>query len=201
MERIILATGNRHKVEEIRAILKGLPVDIVPMTDLKNPPEVVEDGKTLEANAAKKARTVARRYHAWTLADDSGLEVAYLDNEPGVYSARWAGPGCTYDDNNRKLLAALYGVPKSRRKARFRCVIALSDARGRVTTVEGSISGIIAEKARGTKGFGYDPVFYLPSCRKTFAELSASTKNRISHRSRALRKAKKLIHAMIPPAR
>jgi XTP/dITP diphosphohydrolase len=193
MKELILATGNRHKVAEIREILRGLPVRIVALDELRGVPEIVEDGTTLEENAAKKARVVARRFKQWALADDSGLEVDYLKGEPGVYSARWAGPGCTYADNNAKLLSCMTGVPKSRRNARFRCVIALSDARGRVWSAEGRIAGRIAERPRGKRGFGYDPVFFIPSCGKTFAELGTRMKNSISHRSRALRKAQKLV--------
>jgi XTP/dITP diphosphohydrolase len=197
MKEIILATGNKHKVEEITELLKGVPVRILPLTEFKNPPCVVEDGKTLEENAAKKARVIAKRFKKWALADDTGLEVAYLDGAPGVYSARWAGEGCAYEDNNRKLLSLLEGVACSKRKARFRSVIALSDEKGKVWTVEGTIAGTIAERARGKNGFGYDPLFFVPACGKTFAELGALTKNRISHRGKALRKAKKLIASLI----
>jgi len=198
VKEIILATGNRHKVVEIKEILRGMPVKIVSLAELKNAPEVVEDSDTLEENAAKKARIVARHYHRWALADDSGLEVAHLRGEPGVYSARWAGPGCTYEDNNKKLLSMMAGVPKSKRGARFRCVIALSDPRGKVWTAEGKIAGRITDKARGKNGFGYDPVFLVPTYGKTFAELGDRTKNRISHRSRALRRAQKLITTLVP---
>lgn len=193
MKDLILATGNLHKVAEITAILKGLPVKTRSLADLPRPPKVVEDGETLEENAAKKARTVARRYKAWALADDTGLFVNALDGEPGVYSARWAGPGCSYADNNRKLLKELNGLPRSRRTASFRCVIALADPSGKTWAVEGSIAGVIAEAVKGSRGFGYDPLFYVPRCRKTFAELSSAIKNRISHRARALKKARALI--------
>lgn len=192
-KELILATGNVHKVEEISAILKGLPVTILSLAELPKPPKVVEDGDTLEENAVKKARTVALRYGKWALADDTGLFVDFLDGEPGVYSARWAGPGCTYADNNRKLLKELQGAPRSKRTASFRCVIALASPAGRTWTVEGSIKGIIDEKIKGSLGFGYDPLFYVPRCRKTFAELSSKIKNTISHRALALKKARKLI--------
>lgn len=192
-KELILATGNKDKVAEISAILKELPLRILSLADLAKPPEVVEDGETLEENAVKKARTIALRYGKWALADDSGLFVDRLGGAPGVYSARWAGPGCTYADNNRKLLKELKGVPRSGRKASFRCVIALSSPSGRAWAVEGAIKGIISEELKGGAGFGYDPVFYVPGRRKTFAELSPAVKNTISHRARALKKARKLI--------
>ena len=129
----------------------------------------------------------------WALADDTGLEVDCLKGEPGVYSARWAGINCSYADNNKKLLKELAGVPKSKRKAAFKCVIALSSPKGRVRCVEGRINGIIAEKEMGSKGFGYDPLFVVPEYGKSFAQLGSTIKNVISHRARALKKAKKLI--------
>lgn len=196
-KELVIATGNLHKVEEISAILKGLPLKIISLPDLPKPPKVVEDCDTLEGNSAKKAREVALRYGKWTLADDTGLFVDFLDGEPGVYSARWAGPGCTYADNNRKLLKKLNGVPRAKRTASFRCVIALSNPSGKTWTVEGSIAGVIAEKVKGSRGFGYDPLFYVPRYRKTFAELSSKIKNTISHRARALKKARKLISQQI----
>ncbi|MHB9155372.1 MAG: XTP/dITP diphosphatase [Endomicrobiales bacterium] len=193
MNELVLATNNLHKVREITDILKALPVKTISLAELKRVPEVVEDGDTLEENAVKKARTIARRFRKWALADDTGLMVDALDGEPGVYSARWAGPGCTYEDNNKKLLEKLRGLPRKKRGASFRCVIALSSPAGRTWTVEGEIRGVIAEKAKGRRGFGYDPLFYVPRYRKTFAELSENVKNRVSHRARALRKARILI--------
>ena len=122
---LILATNNKHKVAEITAILSGMPLTVVPVSQFPGIPEVVEDGETLEENAVKKARTIALATGQWSLADDTGLEVDFLDGAPGVYSARWAGPGCTYDDNNNKLTHALTGVSRERRTAQFRCVICL----------------------------------------------------------------------------
>jgi XTP/dITP diphosphohydrolase len=197
MEELVIATNNKHKLAEISSILKGLSVNIIPLSDFKGIPEVVEDGETLEENAIKKARTIAKKTKHWALADDSGLEVPYLNNEPGVYSARWAGPHCSYVDNNFKLLKHLEGVPKAQRSARFRTVIALSDPAGRTVTVEGKIEGLIADKLRGKNGFGYDPLFLVKSFKKTLAELSEGRKNKISHRALALKKAKKLIKAKL----
>ena len=201
MKELVIATNNKHKLAEISSILEGLAVKIIPLSDFKGIPEVVEDGETLEENALKKARTIAKKTKRWALADDSGLEVPYLNNEPGVYSARWAGPHCSYIDNNLKLLRSLEGVPKARRKARFRTVIALSDPAGRAVTVEGRIEGLITEKQRGNNGFGYDPVFFVSSLNKTLAQLTAAQKNKISHRGMALKKAKKLIISKLTASR
>lgn len=194
-EEIVLATRNKHKISEIRDILKGLDVKITSLAEYPDMPEVVEDGDTLEHNASKKAREIALHLGKWALADDTGLEVAYLNGEPGVYSARWAGPGCNYLDNNRKMLEKMKGVPAGKRHAEFRTVIALSDPSGKVSTVDGSISGVIAEKMAGTNGFGYDPVFIEPASGKTFAEMTASEKNAVSHRAKALVKARELIRS------
>jgi XTP/dITP diphosphohydrolase len=189
-KELILATRNKHKVEEISNILKGFGIEIVSLDDFKNVPEVVEDGETLIENASKKARTIAKHLGKWALADDTGLEVDYLKGKPGVYSARWAGPGCSYSDNNKKLIGELFGVPKSKRKAAFKCAIALSSPEGKVRCVEGRINGIIAEKEMGGKGFGYDPLFVVPKYGKSFAQLGSSIKNRISHRALALKRQK-----------
>lgn len=194
---LVLATRNRHKVAEISSILKGAGVRIVSLEDFKGAPEVVEDGKTLKANAVKKARAIALYCKQWALADDTGLEVSRLGGEPGVYSARWAGEGCSYDDNNKKLLAELDGVSKTKRGADFKCVIALSSPSGKVKCVEGQINGFIAFKEKGAKGFGYDPLFVVPKYGKSFAQLSSLIKNKISHRARALKKAKILIKQML----
>ncbi len=184
---IILATGNKHKVAEITDILKDLNIQIKPMTDFDKYPEVVEDGKTLQDNAIKKATEVAKYFHSWAIADDTGLEVHYLNGAPGVYSSRYAGEHCTYDDNNQKLLKALEGVQPENRQAQFRCVIALSDPEGNVKIIaEGKIKGYIAENLSGITGFGYDPLFYVPKYEKTFAELGEEIKNKISHRALAL---------------
>ncbi|MBO7431302.1 MAG: XTP/dITP diphosphatase [Elusimicrobia bacterium] len=191
MKEIILATGNKHKVVEIKDILKDLPVTIKPMTDFDKYPDVIEDGQTLQDNAIKKATEVAKYFNSWAIADDTGLEVNYLNGAPGVYSSRYAGENCSYADNNNKLLKALNGVQMENRQAQFRCVIALSDPQGNVKILaEGKIKGYIAESLSGTTGFGYDPLFYVPKCEKTFAELGEETKNQISHRALALKNFK-----------
>jgi XTP/dITP diphosphohydrolase len=191
----VVATGNRHKVEEIRAMLADLPVTVRPLADFPGAPEVVEDGATYRENALKKARSAAKFTGKPALADDTGLEVDALGGQPGLYAARFAGEGCTFQDNVRKLLLLLKGVPSPRREARFVCVIALVDPTGREQVVEGELRGRITESQAGSGGFGYDPVFYVPAVGKTLAELTAEEKNRISHRRRALDKARAIILA------
>jgi XTP/dITP diphosphohydrolase len=185
--RIILATGNAHKKEEIGRILTelGLPLTIVePGVAL---PEVIEDGDTLEANAIKKAREVASALGMIALADDTGLEIDALGGAPGHHAARWAGPECIATDNVAKALRELEGVSTAERTARFRCVMALVSPAGDTLKVsEGVVEGRIAETASGGGGFGYDPIFELPERGCTMAELDEGEKNRLSHRYRAL---------------
>jgi len=182
--KLLLASRNAHKLEEIRSIFVVPGLAVVTTAAYPDLPEVVEDGVTFEANAEKKAVCCARATGEWALADDSGLEVDALDGAPGVRSARYAGEPVDYDANNRKLLAALAG--RSDRAARFRCVIALSDPAGSVRTVAGVCEGVIARECRGRHGFGYDPLFVPAGRAQTFAELAPSVKNAISHRARAL---------------
>jgi XTP/dITP diphosphohydrolase len=184
--RLVLATRNAHKAAEISRLLDGSGVVLASLDDFPAAAEVVEDRDTLEGNAEKKAVETARACGAWALADDTGLEVEALGGAPGVYSARWAGPGCSYVDNCAKLLRELSGVPPERRNARFRTVMALSSPEGRVERVEGRLDGAVAAAPRGSGGFGYDPLFLLPDGR-ALAELSADEKNAVSHRGRALR--------------
>lgn len=156
---------------------------------------MVEDGATYRDNALKKAWSAAKLTGKPALADDTGLEVDALGGQPGLYAARFAGEGCTFQDNIRKLLRLLEGVPSERRGARFVCVIALVSPDGREQVVEGELCGRITESQTGIGGFGYDPVFYVPEVGKTLAELTADEKNRISHRRRALDKARTIILA------
>jgi XTP/dITP diphosphohydrolase len=181
---IILATRNPGKVAEIRSILSVVPLEIRSLMDLPEVPEVIEDGSTLTENALKKAEEVYRRLRVPTVSDDSGLEVYALGMKPGVLSARYAGEGVTYAENNRKLLRELSGHPPKARRARFRCIAAFV-AGETVRTFEGVCPGTITEEARGEGGFGYDPLFVPDGYEQTFAELSAETKNRISHRAQA----------------
>lgn len=184
--RILLATNNQHKVEEIAAILADLgPVNLLRLDDLGFPvPEPIEDGLTLEANAYIKARETFEATAVPTIADDTGLEVTALGGAPGVYSARWAGEQATYADNCARLLAELDG--KDDRSARFRAVLCYTDAY-RTLFAEGIVEGRIVESPRGAAGFGYDPLFEPTGAGLTFAEMDAAGKNRISHRGRALR--------------
>lgn len=197
--KLIAATKNKDKLREIRELLKGLSVEVFSLDSFKGVPDVIEDGDALEDNAVKKAVEISRFLGSFAVADDSGLEVKYLDGAPGVYSARFSGKGATYKSNNRKLLKLLKDVPLVKRKACFRCVIAVAD-KGRVIGVaEGVCSGKIGFKPKGRSGFGYDPVFIPDGYRKTFAEMNPALKNKISHRSKALAKAKKIILKYLSP--
>lgn len=187
MRRLVLATHNPHKVREILAILGSLPYEILSPADFPQVAEPDETGTTLEENAILKARAIYDATGLWALADDSGLEIDYLDGAPGVYSARFAGPGCTFADNNAKVLRLLEGIPNSQRTARFRCVAALALDGGAVEVFHGVSEGIITATVIGEAGFGYDPIFYSPELGCTFAEASADAKNRVSHRGRAFR--------------
>lgn len=185
--KILVATGNRHKFQEISAILQVPHLQLLGLREVPDAPVVEEDGLTFEANAVLKAATLARFSGCWTLADDSGLEVDYLRGEPGVWSARYAGLPSNDAANNAKLLARMDGVKD--RAARFRCVIALSDPSGESRTVAGVCSGRLLNSPRGLHGFGYDPLFLPDGYDLSFAELDVSIKNRISHRAQALQMA------------
>ncbi len=194
--KLLVATRNHHKLEEIRQIFALPGLELVAADEVPGLPEdVVEDAETFEGNALKKARELCRASGLWTMADDSGLEVAALDNAPGVYSARYAGEPCSYPANNAKLLRELAGIED--RRARFRCVIALCAPDGRELTVEGSCPGRIIHETRGVNGFGYDPLFVPDGHDKTFAELDGPTKNSLSHRGNALRQAADRWHKLL----
>lgn len=194
MKRIlVVGTKNKDKLREIRALLKGVPVKVMSLSDFSRCPEAIENGKTFAANAEKKARQYSKHTRELTLADDSGLMVSFLNGKPGVYSARFAGPGCSYEDNNRKLLRLMNKVPKTGRGAKFVCVMSLYENGRRVDTVRGECRGSIAFTEKGKHGFGYDPVFVPSAQSKTFAELRASAKGRISHRGKALSASKRAI--------
>lgn len=195
--KIVLATGNQGKVNELGAILDDLGVAVLSLKDFPQIGDIVEDGSTFEENAIIKARTVSDTVNMIAVADDSGLEVDYLDGAPGIFSARFAGEGKNDSDNNRKLLSLLEGVPDERRGARFRCVIAISTPQGELYTTEGICEGLIGHRLEGDKGFGYDPLFFLPQYNLTFAQLDLDLKNRISHRGRALAKAKTVLKGII----
>jgi XTP/dITP diphosphohydrolase len=183
--RFLVATNNPGKIREYDVLLAGLRLDLCGLAEVGLDTEVEETGQTFAENALLKALAYGRASRLLTLADDSGLEVEALGGAPGVYSARYAGKGASDADRYRKLLTALEGVPWEKRAARFRCVIALAWPDGRAETFEGQCDGVIAFEPRGTNGFGFDPVFYMPEHGCTMAELPTEVKNRVSHRARA----------------
>lgn len=188
--KIVLATKNRGKVREIKEILMDRAFDILTLEDF---PDIVlppEEGSTFEENALGKALFVASRTGMPALADDSGLEVDHLSGAPGVWSARYAGPGASDRDNFRKLLEELRGVPQEKRTARFVCVVAYAIPGGGEFTFRGTLEGRITEAPAGEHGFGYDPVFFIPQLGRTSAELTPDEKNRLSHRASALSRFK-----------
>jgi len=191
--KIVLATNNQDKIREIKKILSSLPGVILTLEDFPDFPKVEETGRTLEQNAILKAKSIYQFTEMPSVADDSGLEVEALDGAPGVFSSRFAGEHCSYQDNNRKLLTLMKDIPWEKRNAKFVCVVALAKDSDHIVTVRGEVSGFIAMEKRGENGFGYDPVFYLPELNKTFAQLSLEEKNKISHRAQAFQKAKELI--------
>lgn len=192
MKKIVIATSNPHKLHEVKEILKDLPYQFVGLNELPDIPEIEETGKTLLENSLIKARTVHKITGLPTMADDTGLEVNCLNGAPGVKSARYAGESATYQDNLNKLLKDLKGVPLAERQAQFRTVISFINNE-REHWVEGLVKGIIIDELRGESGFGYDPIFYIPDLKKTFAELSMVQKNKISHRGLALEKFRILL--------
>ncbi len=192
MKQLVLATWNRHKVEELKQLLADLNLGILTLDKFQNVPPLVEDGVTFQENALKKARTVFQHTGVPTLADDSGLEVFYLNLQPGVRSARYAGENATDVQNNEKLLAEMRGVAPRRRRARFRAVLALVGP-GYEELTEGICLGRLAESPRGTNGFGYDPMFIPYGYTRTCAELTQEEKNAISHRARAVEAMKPIL--------
>lgn len=186
---LVLASNNKGKITEFERLLAAFDIKVVPMSHFENIGEIEERGTTFKENALIKARQVAAKSGYVSLADDSGLEVDYLQGAPGIYSARFAGEPKSDERNNEKLLDMLKGVPAEERGARFKCSIAIVVPAGKEYIVEESCEGIILEKARGAGGFGYDPLFYLPFLDKSFAQLDMKEKNKISHRGKALAKS------------
>ena len=184
---MIFATGNAGKMKEIRRIMADTGMEILSMKEAGIWPEIQEDGGTYEENALIKARAVAALTDTLVLADDSGLEVDWLDREPGIHSARYMGEDTPYSVKNADIIARLEGVPEEKRTARFVCAIAAVFPDGRELTVRAAIEGRIGYEERGGNGFGYDPIFYVPELHKTTAELTEDEKNQVSHRGRALR--------------
>ena len=193
MRDLVVATGNAGKLREIKAMLEGLPLRVLSPSEAGGLPEVVEDGETLLANAQKKARSAAAHTGLLALADDTGLEVDALDGAPGVYSARWAGEGCTYEDNNRKLLSELAARPGADRRALFKTVMVLSEPKGREDWVLGRVEGLIMKQPMGKEGFGYDPLFFVPAMGRTYGEMDLAQKNQCSHRGEALARVRKML--------
>jgi XTP/dITP diphosphohydrolase len=181
---LVIASRNKGKTAEIRELLSGFPITIKNLDDFGPIPEVEEDGQTFDENAYKKASFTARILGHPALADDSGLVVDALDGAPGVFSARYAGADATNEQRLRKLLREMEGI--SNRKASFECVISLAMPTGPALTYEGRCEGLIAESPEGTNGFGYDPIFFYPPYKKTFAQLTREEKGRVSHRGKAL---------------
>ena len=196
IEEILLATRNPDKVRELAALLGDLGIRIRTLADFPAAPEVEEDGTTCEANAMKKAGEMASATGLPSVADDTGLEVDALNGRPGVFAARYAGESATYEDNCRKLLKELDGVPPARRTARFVTVAALAMPDGHCQVATGTLVGAIAEGCVGSGGFGYDPVFFVPELGRTLAELTADEKNRISHRAKAFRSMAELLRPL-----
>lgn len=193
MKKIIFATGNAGKMKEIRNILSDLPVQVLSMREVGIQTDIVEDGKTFAENAVIKARAIMQLTGEVVLADDSGLEIDYLNKEPGIYSARYMGEDTSYRIKNANLIQRLEGVPDEKRTARFVCAIAAAFPDGTVKTTEGTIEGRIGYEEKGENGFGYDPIFYVPEFGCTTAELSEERKNKISHRGRALAEMKEIL--------
>ena len=192
-DKIIFATGNKNKMREIRDILSDLGMEILSMKEAGIDKEINEDGKTFEENALIKARAVAEDTDAVVLADDSGLEIDYLNKEPGIYSARYLGEDTSYEIKNQALLDRLSGVKKEDRTARFVCAIAAVLPDKREFVVRETIEGYIGEKPAGTNGFGYDPIFYVDEYGCSTAELSEEKKNEVSHRGKALRAMREVL--------
>ena len=193
MKRMIFATGNENKMKEIPEILGALPLEILSMKEAGVSADIVEDGKTFEENALIKARAICKLAGEMVLADDSGLEIDYLNKEPGIYSARYMGEDTSYHIKNKSLIDRLEGVPEEKRTARFVCAIAAVFPDGKELVVRGTVEGIIGYEEKGENGFGYDPIFYLPERGCTTAELPPEEKNSISHRGNALRLMKELL--------
>ncbi len=197
MEKIVLATRNAHKVEELNELLKNEEIEVLSLKAFSDIPEVIEDGETFQENALKKAREICKVTQLPSLADDSGLVVDLIDGAPGVYSARFAGEDATDADNNKKLIELLKGhLDLKERTARFKSVIALVLPEGEEKVVEGSCEGYILTEEKGQGGFGYDPLFYVPEYGATFAQLPMDIKNQISHRGRAFRQMVEEIRKM-----
>ena len=183
--KIVFASKNEGKVKEIRSMFEKMNIELVSLNEYKNVPQIVEDGNSFRENALKKARIISEFTGETVLADDSGLEVDFLEGEPGIYSSRYAGESANDEENNKKLLAKLKNVPLEKRTAHFTCVLVLYKKDGNYKYYEGKWHGQIIDKGHGENGFGYDPIFWSPELKMTAAELPAEIKNKVSHRGQA----------------
>ncbi|MDP3790756.1 MAG: RdgB/HAM1 family non-canonical purine NTP pyrophosphatase [Candidatus Omnitrophota bacterium] len=193
MKDLVIATRNEKKLRELKRYLKSIKADVVSLNEIGPAPGIREDKNTFKGNAVKKALVISKFTCGLVLADDSGLEVKALGGAPGVKSARFAGPKKKDHDNNVKVLKMLSGMPAGRRQARFVCAIAIADKGRVVKLIEEYCSGRIADSIRGRHGFGYDSIFLIPKYKKTFGQLGFKTKDRMSHRSKALKKAREFL--------
>ncbi len=182
--KLLLATQNKHKVEELTRLMQAYAVEVVSLLEYPEIGEIVEDGETLEANALIKARAGFAHCGIPTIADDTGLAVDALNGAPGVYAARYAGENVTYDDNVQKMLDEMVHIPEDQRQAKFQTAAVFFDGAETVTAM-GEVSGLITTERHGTSGFGYDPIFYVPEKQKTYAQMDLEEKNDLSHRKRA----------------
>jgi len=194
--KIILATQNKGKIRELQELLVDEEIEVLSLQDIKDWEDVEENGKTFADNASLKAKAAVKKTGLIALADDSGLEVDALDGAPGVYSARFAGEPKDDERNNNKLLQLLETVPDDQRQARFRCALVVATPKGEEFLTEGTVEGQILTQRRGTDGFGYDPLFFVPEYARTMAELTLAEKNKLSHRAQAVRKAIPILQAL-----
>lgn len=195
-EKVIIATKNRGKASEFASLFANYPVELMTLLDIDGAPDIEENGTTFEENAIIKAEGIRKLIDAIVIADDSGLMVDILDGMPGIYSARYAGEEKSDDANIDKLLKELEGVPLEKRTARFFCALAIAIPEQKTITVSGTCEGIILDEKRGNNGFGYDPIFYVPELGRTMAELTQEEKNKISHRTNALKKLVPIIEKL-----
>ena len=195
--KIVLATHNLDKYDEIEAIMNDMSIQLFSLNEFPEIEEIIEDGETLEENALIKAKTVHNITHLPAIADDTGLEVDSLGGKPGIYSARYAGENCSYSDNVNKLLKDMENIPPQKRSALFRTAIAYVDENMEHVT-EGVVEGVIIDVMKGIDGFGYDPVFYISGMNKTYAEMSMNEKNQISHRGKAVKNMQILLQSRLP---
>lgn len=193
MKKIIFATTNQNKVREVRMMMEGFDVELYTMKEAGINVDIVEDGTTFEENAIIKARTIMEMTGEIALADDSGLEVDYLDGAPGIYSARFLGEDTSYDVKNNYIIDKLKDVKGKDRSARFVCAMAAAFPDGEVVTCKGTIEGLITYEQKGTNGFGYDPIVYVPEYEMTTGEMAPELKNSISHRGKALEQMKEIL--------